>query len=248
MQPIPQSNTRQNERARKLHSSTTRHLKRSRVSNKRFTNCMVSSSHSYSAWKWLRTAWLTNQTVNFEEDTQRYHLGSMPRITATLPPPNWLTRSTTLSSNNRWEVVAEIQTVEQYSSTGSMNAQKYLATTAISLKTLIVFLKMPTLLEEEAAIALTCFSKINLKSRMTLKIYNSETISTTEPSIIKSENKDSTVQEWEISISLVLLGFTSVPHLLDQLQIMAKSSFNDAATDALSRGCGILQNRVESSA
>ena len=35
---------------------------------------------------------------------------------------------------------------------------------------------------------------------MTPKIFNSETISTTEPSINKSGNKGSTVQEREISI------------------------------------------------
>ena len=46
---------------------------------------------------------------------------------------------------------------------------------------------MPTHIEAVAAIALTCFSSVNLESRMTPKIFNSETISTTEPSItIKS--------------------------------------------------------------
>ena len=48
---------------------------------------------------------------------------------------------------------------------------------------------MPTLIEAEAAIALTCFSNDNLESIMTPKIFNSETISTTEPSINKSGNK-----------------------------------------------------------
>ena len=75
----------------------------------------------------------------------------------TLPPLNRLTWLTTRSSNDRWEMAADIQTGEQYSSTWSMNAQKHLATTATSRKTLIVFLKMPTLLEAEASIALTCF-------------------------------------------------------------------------------------------
>ena len=144
-------------------------------------------------------------------------------------------------------MAADIQTGEQFSSTGSMNAQKHLATTATSQKTLI-FLKIPTLLEAEAAIALTYFSKINLESRMTPKIFNSETISTTEPSITKSVNKGSTVREREISIPLVLLGFTNMPHLLHQSLITVKSSFNDAATDDLSRGCGILQSKVELSA
>ena len=73
---------------------------------------------------------------------------------------------------------------------------------------------------------------------MTPKIFNSKTISTTEPSINKSGNKGSTVRERDISIPLVLLGFTNMPHLLHQSLITAKSSFNDAATDDLSRGCG----------
>ena len=38
-------------------------------------------------------------------------------------------------------------------------------------KTLIVFLKIPTLLEAEAAAALSCFSKVIFESRMTQKIY-----------------------------------------------------------------------------
>ena len=145
-------------------------------------------------------------------------------------------------------MAADIQTREQYSSTGSINAQKHLATTVTSRKTFIVFLKMPTLIDAEAAIALTCFSNDNLESIMTPKIFNSETISTIEPSINKSGNKGSTVLEREISIPLVLLGFTNMPHLLHQSLITAKSSFNDAPTDDLSRGCGILQSKEESSA
>ena len=155
MQPIPQSNTRQNKRARKLlHSSTPRHLKRSRVSSQ------SSSSHTVQENNY---ALGDKQAVNFEEDTQRCHLASFPKITADTPP-NWLTRPTTLSSNNRWEVAADIQTFKQYSCIGSMNAQEHLATTAISQKTPIVFLKIPTLLEAEAVIALICFSKVNLES------------------------------------------------------------------------------------
>ena len=56
-----------------------------------------------------------------------------------------------------------------------------------------------------------------------------------------------TVREREISIPLVLLGYTNIPYLLHQSLITAKSLFNDAATDDLSRGCGILQSKVESS-
>ena len=40
----------------------------------------------------------------------------------------------------------------------------------------------------------------------------------------------------------VLLRFTSIPHLLHHTLIKAKISFKDAATDALSRVCAILQN------
>ena len=49
-------------------------------------------------------------------------------------------------------------------------------------------------------------------------------------------------------LPLVLFGFTNIPHLQHQSLIRAKSSFNDAASDDLSRGCGILQSKVESSA
>ena len=94
-----------------------------------------------------------------------------------------------------WEVAADIQTGEQYSSTGSMNALKHLATTATSRKSLIVFLKIPTLLEAEAAIALTCFSNDIFESRKTSKIFNSETISTTVPSTTKSGKEGSTVRD-----------------------------------------------------
>ena len=198
--------------------------------------------------RWKKTTHrVINQTVNLEEDTQRCHFAPVPKIALTLPPLNRPTWLTTRSSNDRWEVAADIQTGEQYSSTGSINAQKHLATTVTSRKTLIVFLKMPTLIEAEAAIALTCFSNVNLESWMTPKIFNSETISTTEPSINKSGNKGSTVKEREISILLVILGYTNMPHLLHQSPITAKSSFIDAVTDDLSRGCGILQSKEESS-
>ena len=56
----------------------------------------------------------------------------------------------------------DIQTEEQYSSTGSMNAQKHLTTIVTSLMTLIVFLKIVTLHEAEAAIALTASRKLTL--------------------------------------------------------------------------------------
>ena len=248
MQPIPQSNSRQNERARKLlHSSTPRHLKRSRMSSQSSTGWSLYRFISFCAGKLLRTGWQTKLSI-LKKTHRDVTLRLCQRSQLTLTPPNWLTQPTTLSSNNRWEFAADIQTCKQYSCIGSTNAQKHLATTAISQKTPIVFLKMQTPLEAEAAIALICFSKINLETRMTPKIFNSETIFTTEPSMTKSGNKGSTVWEREISIPLVLLAFTSIPHLLHQSVIIAKSSFNNSATDALSRECGILQNRVESSA
>ena len=111
-----------------------------------------------------------------------------------------LISSQTRSSNDRWEAAADIQTGEQYSSTGSINAQKHLATTVTSRITLIVFLKMPTLIEAEAAIALTCFSNDNLESIMTPKIFNSETISTTELSI----NKQCTTKVYAMSVICLL--------------------------------------------
>ena len=88
------------------------------------------------------------------------------RLQLTLPPLNWLTWPTIRPSINRWEAAADIQTGEQYSSTRSMNAQKHLATTATSRKTLIAFLEIPTLLEAEAAMALT----------LSLRPYNNSTI------------------------------------------------------------------------
>ena len=203
--------------------------------------------NTYCAGKRPRTGWSTRLSI-LKKALRDATLRLCQRSQLTLPPLNRPTWLTTRSSNDRWEVAADIQTGEQYSSTGSINAQKHLATTVTSRKTLIVFLKMPTLIEAEAAIALTCFSNDNLESIMTPKIFNSETISTTEPSINKSGNEGSTVREREISIPLVLLGFTNMPHLLHQLLMTAKSSFNDAATDDLSRGCGILQSKVESSA
>ena len=189
MQPIPQSNTRQNKRARKLHSSRPRHLERSRVSSQGSTGW---SPQHILRWKRPRTGWSTRLSI----------------LKKTLGDATCLT---TRSSNDRWEVAADIQTGEQYSSTGSINAQKHLATTVTTRKTLIVFLKMPTLIEAEAAIALTCFSNVNLESRMTPKIFNSETISTTEPSINKSGNKGSTVREREISIPSSYLDSPTCP-------------------------------------
>ena len=182
MQTIPQSNTRRNKRARKLHSSRPRHLERSRVSSQ--------GSTGWSPQHILRTGWSTRLSI-LKKTLREATLRLCQRSQLTLPPlnrnnrPTWLT---TRSSNDRWEVAADIQTGEQYACTGSMNAQKHLATTVASRKTLIVFLKMPTLIEAVAAIALTCFSNVNLESRMTPKIFNNETISTTEPSINKSGN------------------------------------------------------------
>ena len=167
------------------------------------------------------TGWSTRLSI-LKKALRDATLRLCQRSQLTLPPLNWPTWLTTRSSNDREEVAVDIQTGEQYSSTGSINAQKHLATTVTSRKTLIVFLKMPTLIETDAAIALTCFSNVNLESRMTPKIFNSETISTTEPSINKSGNKGSTVWEREISIPLVLLRFTNMPHLLHQSLITSQ--------------------------
>ena len=145
----------------------------------------VGLHNTYYSGKRPRTGWSTKLSI-FKKTHRDGPLRLCQRSQLTPPPLNWLTRPTTRSSNDKWEVAADIQTGEQYSSTGSMNAQKHLATTATSRKTLIVFLKIPTLLETQAAIALTCFSKANFESRKTPKILNSEAISTTVPSITKS--------------------------------------------------------------
>ena len=107
----------------------------------------------------------------------------------TLPKFDWLTLPTTQSVHNRYEVATDIQTGEQCFSKGSINAQKYLVTT---LKTLIVFPKIKTLLETEAA-------KVNFVSRMTPIIFNSKTIiSSAVLSMTKTGNKDATIREREI--------------------------------------------------
>ena len=93
------------------------------------------------------THWNTKQIVKFEKVHKDASLGLCQRSHSQLKLPllNWLTQTAAQSSNNRCEVAADIQTEEQYSSTGSMNAQKHLETAEAYLKTLIVFLKLPTL-------------------------------------------------------------------------------------------------------
>ena len=115
-------------------------------------------------------------------------------------------------------MAADIQTGVQYSSTWIMNAQKHWAMTATSRKTLIVFLKIPTRLKAEAAIALslTCFSKANFDSRITFQQQYHQ-----QPN--QGTIKGSIVREREISIPLVLLGFTNIPHLLHQSLITGHS-------------------------
>ena len=162
MQPIPQTNTRQNKRERKLNSSRPRHLERSRVSSKSSTGW---SPQHILRWKKTRTGWSTRLSI-LKKALRYATLRLCQRSQLTLPPLNRLTWLTTRSSNDRWEVAADIQTGEQYSSTGSKNAQKHLATIETSRKTLIVFLKMPTLIEAVAAIVLTCFSNVNLESNV----------------------------------------------------------------------------------
>ena len=78
MQPIPQTNTRQNKRARKLHSSRPWHLERSRVSIQISTGW---SPQHILRWK-KTTHRVINQTVNLEEDTQRCHFAPVPKIAA----------------------------------------------------------------------------------------------------------------------------------------------------------------------
>ena len=166
--------------------------------------------NTYCAGKRPRTGWSTRLS-SLKKTLRDTTLRLCQRSLLTLPPLNRTTWLTTQSINDRWEVAADIQTGEQYSSTGSINAQKHLATIATSRKTLIVFLKMPTLIEAVAAIALTCFSNVNLESKMTPKIFNSETISTTEPSITKSGNKGSAVREREIASPSSYLDLPTYP-------------------------------------
>ena len=142
MQPIPQSNTRQNKRARKLQSSRSRHLKKDREWAAKASR--VGLLNTYCAQPNCRF-WRRHTEISL---CLRYK-----RSQLTLPLLNRLTWPTTWPSNERWEVAADIQTGVQYSSTWIMNAQKHWAMTATSRKTLIVFLKIPTRLKAEAAIA-----------------------------------------------------------------------------------------------
>ena len=114
-------NTKQNKRERKLHSSTPWPLERLRLSSQSSTGW--SPHHILCRKKTMH--WVTNQTVNHtHSDTQRCHPASVPNIIADtsteMPLP------TTRSSNNRLEMIVDIQTGKQYSSTGSINAQKHL--------------------------------------------------------------------------------------------------------------------------
>ena len=130
MQPIPQSKRRQNKRAQKLHSSRPRHLERSRVSSR--------SSTDWSPQHILRrkktTHRVINQTVNLEEDTQRCHFAPVPKIAADTSTAESANLANNTIKQQQVEVAADIQTGEQYSSTGSINAQKHLATIATSRK------------------------------------------------------------------------------------------------------------------
>ena len=63
MQPIPQSNTRQNKRARKLNSSRLWRIKRSRVSSQSPTGW----SPQHILYRKKTTHWVANQTINFEK-------------------------------------------------------------------------------------------------------------------------------------------------------------------------------------
>ena len=117
--------------------------------------------NTYCAGKRPRTGWSTRLSI-LKKTLRDATLRLCQRSQLTLPPLNRPTWLTTRSSNDRWEVAADIQTGEQYSSTGSINAQKHLATTVTSRKTLIVFLKMPTLIEAEAAIEFGMQNTMNL--------------------------------------------------------------------------------------
>ena len=206
---------------------------------------MVSSTHT--AGKRPRTGWSTKLSI-LKKTHRDATLRLCQRSQLTLQQLNRLTWPKTRSSNDRGEVAADIQTGEHYSSIGSMNAQMHLATTATSRKRLIVFRKIPTLLDAEAVIALTCFSKANLESRITPKIFNSETISTTVPSTTKSGNKGSTVREWEIRIPSSCLDLPTYPTYCTSRwsQLNHHSMMQPEMT--YHEDVVILQNNVESSA
>ena len=83
--------------------------------------------NTYCAGKRPRTGWSTRLSI-LKKTLRDATLRLCQRSQLTLPPLNRPTWLTTRSSNDRWEVAADIQTGEQYSSTGSINAQKRLAT------------------------------------------------------------------------------------------------------------------------
>ena len=83
--------------------------------------------NTYCAGKRPRTGWSTRLSI-LKKTLRDATLRLCQRSQLTLPPLNRPTWLTTRSSNDRWEVAADIQTEEQNSSTGSINAQKHLAT------------------------------------------------------------------------------------------------------------------------
>ena len=65
--------------------------------------------NTYCAGKRLLTVWPTKLSI-LKKTHRAGTLRLCHRSHLTLPPLNWLTRPTTRSSNNRWEVAADIQT------------------------------------------------------------------------------------------------------------------------------------------
>ena len=94
----------------------------------------VGHLNTYCAEKRPRTGWSTRLLI-LKKTLRDATLRLCQRSQLTLPPLNRPTWLTTRSSNDRWEVAADIQTGEQYSSTGSINAQKHLPTTVTSQNT-----------------------------------------------------------------------------------------------------------------
>ena len=141
-------------------------------------------------------------------------------------------------------MAADIQTGEQYTSTGSMNA-KYIwqqqrppEKHSLSSSKYQPSSRQKQQLLRLAPRRLTLSPEYRLKSLTLRPFQNNSTINNQ----IREQGFNRT--RTRNKHPLALLGFTNIPHLLHQSLITAKSSFNDPSTDALSRGCGILQSEA----
>ena len=245
MQPIPQSNTRQNKRARKLHSSRPRHIERWRVSSQGSTGW---SPQHILRWK-KTTHRVINQTVNLEEDHSE-----MP-LCACAKDRSWHFHGS----------IGQLGWQHDQATTG----EKWLQTSKLENSTLAQEYKCPEAFGNNSDISKNshCLpqnanphrgrgsncSDLLLKRQLGVK-NDTQNLQLRWPS--PQQNHQSTsrgtkAQPYEnekLASPSSYLDSPTCPTYCKKSLITAKSSFNDAATDDLLRGCGILKSKVESSA